>query len=93
MTREEAIDVLKKNYPDSCFELLREAVDIAIKSLKQPEILTYEEQCIFLAAMRREYKLCEKIDKNPDLPSKNSLSFICKEIMRKVKATLWRREE
>ena len=37
MTKEEAIDVLKKNYPDSCYELLREAVDMAIKALKQPE--------------------------------------------------------
>jgi len=37
MTREEAIDVLKKNYPDSCYELLREAVDVAIEALKQPE--------------------------------------------------------
>lgn len=39
MTREEAIDALKANYPDSCYELLREAVDIAIESLKQPEII------------------------------------------------------
>jgi len=37
MTREEAIDVLKANYPDSCYELLREAVDMAIEALKQPE--------------------------------------------------------
>lgn len=33
MTREEAIDVLKRNYPSSCFEDLCEAVDIAIKAL------------------------------------------------------------
>lgn len=37
MTREEAIDVLKANYPDRCYELLREAVDTAIEALKEPE--------------------------------------------------------
>lgn len=37
ITREEAIDILKKNYPDSHFKLLREAVDMAIEALKQPE--------------------------------------------------------
>ena len=38
MTREEAIDVLKHNYPSSCYEDLCKAVDMAIKALKQPEI-------------------------------------------------------
>lgn len=33
MTRNEAIDVLKANYPDVCFSELREAVDVAIKAL------------------------------------------------------------
>lgn len=38
MTREEAIDVLKRNYPSSCFEDLCKAVDIAIQALSaQPE--------------------------------------------------------
>lgn len=37
MTREEAIDVLKKNYPDSCYELLKKAVDMAIEALQEPE--------------------------------------------------------
>ena len=38
MTREEAIDVLKCNYPSSCFEELCKAVDIAIKALSaQPD--------------------------------------------------------
>lgn len=34
MTREEAIETLKANYPDPCFEMLRDAVDEAIKALK-----------------------------------------------------------
>lgn len=35
MTREEAIEVLKANYPSRCFEQLCEAVDMAIKALEQ----------------------------------------------------------
>jgi hypothetical protein len=36
MTREEeAIEVLKANYPSKCFEQLREAVDMAIKALEK----------------------------------------------------------
>lgn len=34
MTREEAIETLRANYPDKCYELLRNAVDIAIEALK-----------------------------------------------------------
>lgn len=38
MTREEAIDVLKHNYPSACFTDLYEAVEIAIQALSaQPE--------------------------------------------------------
>lgn len=38
MTREEAIDVLKQNYPSPCFEDLCEAVEIAVQALSaQPE--------------------------------------------------------
>ena len=39
MTREEAIATLKANYPDVCFEQLRDAVDVAISALQQPEII------------------------------------------------------
>lgn len=40
MTREEAIDVLKHNYPSACFTDLCEAVEIAIQALSaQPEII------------------------------------------------------
>ena len=34
MTKQEAIDVLTANYPDPCFGNLREAVDMAIESLR-----------------------------------------------------------
>lgn len=46
MTREEAIEILKANYPDACFEQLRDAVDMAISALKQPEIVRCKE-CIY----------------------------------------------
>ena len=55
MTREEAIDVLKHNYPSSCYEDLCKAVDMAIEALEQPEIIhcreckhshmTYDGEC------------------------------------------------
>ena len=39
MTNEEAIMTLKANYPDACFEQLREAVDMAITALTaQPDL-------------------------------------------------------
>lgn len=38
ITNEEAIEVLQKNYPDSCYSMLREAVDIAIAALKTQKI-------------------------------------------------------
>ena len=34
MTNAEAIETLKANYPDACYEQLREAVDAAIEALK-----------------------------------------------------------
>lgn len=43
MTTKEAIETLKANYPDACYEQLRDAVDAAISALKQPEILTCED--------------------------------------------------
>lgn len=39
MTREEAVETLMANYPDACFGQLRDAVDMAISALKQPEII------------------------------------------------------
>ena len=34
MTNEEAIETLKTNYPDACYEDLRKAVDMAIDALQ-----------------------------------------------------------
>ena len=38
MTREEAIETLKANYPDACYKQLREAVDAAIEALKAQDV-------------------------------------------------------
>ena len=35
MTNAEAIETLKANYPDACYEQLREAVDTAIEALEK----------------------------------------------------------
>ena len=37
MTRSEVIDFLKANYPDVCYSESREAFDLAIKVLEEPE--------------------------------------------------------
>ena len=56
----------------------------------QPEPLTDKEQRIFLAAMEREEKVCEEVDRNyVHEPYEDSLMRVCKEIRRKVKGALW----
>ena len=56
----------------------------------QPEPLTDKEQRIFLAAMAREEKACEEVDRNyVREPYEDSLMRVCKEIIRKVKGALW----
>ena len=56
----------------------------------QPEPLTDKEQRIFLAAMGREEKVCEEVDRNHvRQPYEDSLIRVCKEIRRKVKGALW----
>lgn len=59
-------------------------------SSAQPEPLTDKEQRIFLAAMAREEKVCEEVDRNyVREPYEDSLVRVCKEIRRKVKGALW----
>ena len=41
MTNAEAIETLRANYPDACFEQLREAVDKAIKALEAHQSLIF----------------------------------------------------
>ena len=68
------------------------SIDRNIKALPsaQPEPLTDKEQRIFLAAMKREEKVCEEVDRNyVREPYEDSLIRVCKEIRRKVKGALW----
>lgn len=51
MTSSEAIETLQANYPDSCYGLLRDAVDTAISALQQPEII----RCKDCKRWMREY--------------------------------------
>ena len=81
---------------DDCFKLSDETrkkwTDEIIKALPpaQPETLTDKEQRIFLAAMGREEKVCEEVDRNyVGEPYEDSLMRVCKEIRRKVKGALW----
>ena len=54
------------------------------------EPLTDKEQRIFLAAMCREEKVCEEVDRNyVREPYEDSLMRVCNEIRRKVKGALW----
>ena len=67
MTNEEAIETLKANYPDACFEQLREAVDMAIKALEQVNLANAEAE--YWKNIALEYKsLIDKLSQcfNPD---------------------------
>ena len=44
MTNNEAIETLRANYPDACFEQLRCAVDMAIEALKAQESCSKAER-------------------------------------------------
>jgi hypothetical protein len=47
MTREEAIEYLQAIMPESYYEKVREAVQMAIEALKQPEIIRCNECDMF----------------------------------------------
>lgn len=84
MTREEAIGnlihAIRWNDMPS-----KEALDMAIKTL-EIEPFTDTDQRIFLAAMRREEKVCKEVC--ADGHGKD-LVAVCHSIERKVKKALW----
>lgn len=47
MTKKEAIETLRANYPDACFEQLREAVDMAIEALSESKTGEWVENCSY----------------------------------------------
>ena len=102
--RQAAIDALEKwesesTWDEWCYEHKDEAEKYSVISPSsvvfdlpsaQPEPLTDKEQRIFLAAMGREEKVCEEVDRNyVNEPYEDSLMRVCKEIRRKVKGALW----
>ena len=86
ISRQAAIDA----FEDTTFtknEILRRLLELP--SI-QTEPLTDKEQRIFLAAIEREIKVCEEVDRNyVREPYEDSLVSVCKEIKRKVKSALW----
>ena len=53
MTREEAIEAIKCNWPDSRYTILREALDMAISALRQQETVTNRNDPLTLDELRR----------------------------------------
>jgi len=76
ISRRAALDAVEKNACNT--QRIMDAVNNLPSA--QPEPLTDKEQRIFLAAMRREEKVCKQVD---------GLVRVCHEIKRKVKGALW----
>ena len=85
MTNTEAIETLRANYPDACFEQLREAVDAAIVALKaqnasgdtisrQAAIDALEEPRKVPDSWTDEYAVGERAQYEKDVKALNSLS-------------------
>ena len=98
MTREEAVEILKslmtlKNISFLHFSQ-RLALGMAIEALSQSEkeVLTDTEKRIFSAAMCRERRICEQVEKEwAHIPSDMGMPLVpvVDEIERKVRTTLW----
>ena len=52
MTREEAIEAIKCNWPDSRYTILREALDMAISALRQQETVTNRNEPLTMDELR-----------------------------------------
>ena len=53
MTREEAIEAIKCNWPDSRYTILREALDMAISALRKQEAVTDRNEPLTLDELRQ----------------------------------------
>lgn len=53
MTREEAIEAIKCNWPDSRYTILREALDMAISALRQQETVANRNEPLTLDELRK----------------------------------------
>jgi len=59
MTNEEAIEILKANYPDACYSQLREAVDKAIEVLEKQISTTDVEEVRHGKWIKMRYQVYE----------------------------------
>ena len=73
MTNAEAIETLRANYPDACYEQLREAVDAAIEALTA---LQTDGDCISRQAAKEE--LCKNINVFGEIPHNDAMCAIDK---------------
>lgn len=97
MTREEAaIDVLKANYPDSCYELLREAVDMAIEALEQRRAIEgiIDTSNITIQEDVLKYKMIVDIVKGRGKPKKGKWkwadgAYTCSECSYHARGKAW----
>ena len=65
-------------------------IDPDVIAEAQAKPLTHKEQMIFLAAMNTEEKVCKVVDEETVHEAyEDTLTWICKEIIRKVKIALW----
>ena len=53
MTREDAIEAIKCNWPDSRYTILREALDMAISALRQQETVANRNEPLTLDELRK----------------------------------------
>ena len=53
MTREEAIEAIKCNWPDSRYTILRDALDMAISALQKQEAVTNAHEPLTLYELRK----------------------------------------
>ena len=53
MNREEAIEAIKCNWPDSRYTILREALDMAISALRQQETVANRNEPLTLDELRK----------------------------------------
>lgn len=84
MTNVEAIEILRANYPDACYEQLREAVDAAIQALKAQDVAgdTVSRQ----AAINRINKQREHL--KPDIDERDAVGDaayrVCAEFIERL---------
>lgn len=92
ISRQSVFDLPRDRFRDLSGKVVDETVsikDIAKLPLVRPEPLTDKERRIFLAAMRREEKVCKGVDGDHPGLNEDSLVHVCREITRKVKKALW----